>query len=174
MIIFSEIKPDMSKASKLPMTDTLFTMAESDIQSGLNLLPSEIALRIDQRLVPEQKLWSQELLQTAALIDTLYGSWGYGFNFDIMILELKNVLGWRVVSPVACQSGQIIDPVTRKCVTPRTDVKEYACQSGQIIDPVTRKCVTPGIDAKKASLLSSNTIYILIGGIALMLIMGRK
>ena len=45
-------KPDMSITAKLPMTQTLLQMASDDIRSGLNLLPGQIASRIDQMLVP--------------------------------------------------------------------------------------------------------------------------
>jgi len=155
---------------KLPMTEILFRIAESDIQSGLNLLPSQVAIRLDQRLEPEQRLWLQELLETAALIENTYWNFGYGYSFDIMMIELKNSLGWRIVDPAACPSGKTIDNVTRACVEIPPTTK--ACPSGTTLDPVSMTCVAK---SSQASFLSGKTLtYLLFGGILLLILMGRK
>ncbi len=180
------IKPDMSQVEKLPMTQTLLQMASDDIRSGLNLTPSQVAVRIDTRLVSNQRLWLQELIQTAALIDNVYSNTGLGYHFDAMMIALKNALGWRIVTPVACPSGKRIDSVTRACVDapviiPADEIipienndGTFSCPSGSSFDANLGKCITITNASINASLFSGNMVYILIGGLALLLLMGRK
>jgi hypothetical protein len=160
VIMLGYIKPDMSLVEKLPMTQTLLQLASDDIRSGLNLTPSEVASRIDQRLYPDQRLWLQELIQAAASIDNIYSNFGLGYHFDTMMIVLKNELGWRIVTPVACASGKEIDSVTRACVAIPVNIP---IENGN------------GNGANQASLFSGNVMtYLLIGAVALLLLMGRK
>jgi hypothetical protein len=165
------IKPDMSATAKLPMTQPLFQIASEEIESGFDT--GLVATHINQRLYPEQKLWQNEIIQVAAMIENTYSSYGLrDFTFGLMMIELNNTLKWRVVSPIACIATKKLDPVTRQCVD--IPIVAPVCKEGYYKDTSGNCVIVEIVDAtKKSSLLSGNMAYILIG-IVVLFLLGKK
>jgi len=167
------MKPDMSATAKLPMTQPLWQIASEEIESGFDT--SLVASHINQRLYPEQRLWLNEVIQVAAMVEDKYLLYGQrNFTFDLMMIELMNVLGWRIVPSIACVPTKKLDPVTRQCVNIAI-VDPIACNDGYYKD-ASGNCIAVKVDIpdEKLSLLSGNMLYIAIGVIALLLLGGKK